>query len=341
MDDLLTDSVEHLFSEIATPSLVRAVAGTGDAEAMWGAIEASGFLDALIPESAGGAGLGLSQVCPLFWAAGRHVLPVPFVQTLLARAWLSAAGVTPPPGPIAVAGFGMEREGGGWVGRDIPFGLVSDWVLAQCGDEVALLPVAPARPGSGDGAEHRVAALRWLRWPDEAVVVPEPLVPGVCRLAEFDAMAYAPLMAGAADRVLAMTLEYVGQRTQFGKPIGRFQAVQNQISVLAEQAWAMRMASQLACSGDGWAPSPLLAALGKSRCSEASSRVADIAHAVHGAIGITEEYDLQLYTRLLREWRLTAGSESYWSGIIGSALLRRPHRSALSFVCNELSMGQV
>ena len=51
------------------------------------------------------------------------------------------------------------------------------------------------------------------------------------------------------------------------------------------------------------------------------ARVADIAHAVHGAIGVTEEFDLQLYTRRLREWRLAAGSESYWHERIGAEAL--------------------
>ncbi|WP_240464963.1 acyl-CoA dehydrogenase family protein, partial [Pseudomonas aeruginosa] len=77
-------------------------------------------------------------------------------------------------------------------------------------------------------------------------------------------------------------------------------------------ACAARMAAQLAFQGSDALPGPLLAALGKARASQAVPQVADIAHAVHGAIGVTEECDLQLYTRRLREWRLAGGSESYW-----------------------------
>jgi len=90
---------------------------------------------------------------------------------------------------------------------------------------------------------------------------------------------------------------------------------------MAEQVWAARMAAQLAFQGNDGLPRPLLAALGKARASQAVPRVADIAHAVHGAIGVTEEYDLQLYTRRLREWRLAAGSESYWHDRIGADAL--------------------
>ncbi|CPQ60365.1 acyl-CoA dehydrogenase [Bordetella pertussis] len=48
---------------------------------------------------------------------------------------------------------------------------------------------------------------------------------------------------------------------------------------------------------------------------------ANTAHAVHGAIGVTEEYDLQLYTRRLHGWRLAHGSEAYWHQVVGAALM--------------------
>jgi len=133
-----------------------------------------------------------------------------------------------------------------------------------------------------------------------------------------------------------MTLDYVNQRTQFGKPIGKFQAVQNQISIMAERVWVSRMAAQLACQSEDWRARPLLAAVGKARTSEAAAIVADISHAMHGAIGITEEYDLQIYTRKLREWRHAAGAETYWESRIGEALLWQDG-TALSFMCETLS----
>jgi alkylation response protein AidB-like acyl-CoA dehydrogenase len=61
-------------------------------------------------------------------------------------------------------------------------------------------------------------------------------------------------------------------------------------------------------------------------------QVAAIAHALHGAIGITQEFDLQIYTRRLHEWRLADGSEIYWNRVVGRALLARPGQSASDFV---------
>ncbi|MBC7938257.1 MAG: acyl-CoA/acyl-ACP dehydrogenase, partial [Chitinophagaceae bacterium] len=81
---------------------------------------------------------------------------------------------------------------------------------------------------------------------------------------------------------------------------------------------------------------PLLCAVAKARTSEAAALVASIAHAVHGAIGITEQYDLQLRTRRLQAWRGAAGSESYWNMRIGQALLGSDHAMLPDFVRQEL-----
>jgi alkylation response protein AidB-like acyl-CoA dehydrogenase len=77
----------------------------------------------------------------------------------------------------------------------------------------------------------------------------------------------------------------------------------------------------MAFAAAGTVPEPLACAVAKARTSEVAQPVAQIAHAVHGAIGITQEFDLQLYTRRLHAWRIAAGSESYWNQRIGRALL--------------------
>jgi len=93
---------------------------------------------------------------------------------------------------------------------------------------------------------------------------------------------------------------------------------------MAEHVTAARMAAQIACAAGGWQPDPLRAAIGKLNASEAVTPVAAIAHAVHGAIGITEEYDLQIYTRRLHAWRLADGSQAYWARVVGEAVCGQP-----------------
>jgi alkylation response protein AidB-like acyl-CoA dehydrogenase len=136
------------------------------------------------------------------------------------------------------------------------------------------------------------------------------------------ALIHAALIGGAMKRILAMTLTFANTRVQFGKSIGKFQAIQQQLSVMAEQVVAASMAAQ-AAFGDAASgqPSALACAAAKARASEAAQSVASIAHAVHGAIGVTREYDLQLFTRRLHEWRMAHGSEAYWYPRVGQACI--------------------
>jgi alkylation response protein AidB-like acyl-CoA dehydrogenase len=72
----------------------------------------------------------------------------------------------------------------------------------------------------------------------------------------------------------------------------------------------------------------MASAVAKARASEAAQWVAAAAHALHGAIGITADHDLQLYTRRLHEWRMAHGSEDHWHRRIGVALLESADSAA-------------
>ncbi|WP_043519360.1 acyl-CoA dehydrogenase family protein [Achromobacter arsenitoxydans] len=310
MDNLFGDAAERLFAQTCTPDVIRRAEQGQPPDSAWQACEEAGFADALVLEEHGGAGLSLADALPVVLAAGRHLCPHPIAHTLLARGWLSRTGRQPPAGSIALAPQGLAIDGERIAGVSVPWARTAGHVLAGIGGQAWLLPMRTAciRPNGVHGSLD--AEVSWAL--DDARRIDAPAA-----LDALAAAAYAALIAGAMDRVLAMTLDYANQRAQFGKPIGRFQAVQQQISVMAEHVWAVRMAAQLAFQGDGGLPRPLLAALGKARASQAAPVVADIAHAVHGAIGVTEEFDLQLYTRRLREWRLAGGSESHWHERIG------------------------
>lgn len=133
------------------------------------------------------------------------------------------------------------------------------------------------------------------------------------------ALALSAAISGAADRVLAMTIDHAEQRSQFGKPIGRQQAIQQQLAVMAEQVVAVRLAVELASAGS-W-PTMNQAAFAKTVAATYAAPIANTAHAVHGAIGISEEYDLQLYTRRLQAWRLDGGGETLWAQRLGRSVL--------------------
>lgn len=329
--DMLTEALERLFRERATPEVIRKIETGEDGSALWGEISESGFLDILLPEDKGGAGVSLSEAFPSFMLAGTHALPLPFVQTVMARAWLDALGVAAPDGMIAIAGPETHRcDDGGLSVRGVAFGKIAQWVLAEFLDLWVLLPRESAQVENEQVEGSLSADLHWSSLPDGALVIRADCAVD-CSPAQLGAAALTPLLAGAARRALDMTLTHVAERQQFGRPIAQFQSVQNQISLMAERVWAMRMAARLSFHAAGVQPSAPLTAVGKARCSEAAVLVADIAHALHGAIGITEEYDLQLYTRRLREWRRAGGTEAWWASSLGREV-QESKGSALDFI---------
>ncbi len=136
-------------------------------------------------------------------------------------------------------------------------------------------------------------------------------------------------IAGAAERILDMTVSYANDRVQFGKPIAKQQAVQHNLAIMGEQYLMIRMASQIGCSA-GLAPPDQIAATAKHVSSAAVPTMVGLAHAVHGAIGITMDYDLHRHTIRMQQLRMAHGSESYWASKIGIAHLESGDDAAQS-----------
>ena len=234
---------------------------------------------------------------------------------MLVRA-LAHEGIATPEGAIAIAAQIHHAADGAIACPDTPFGAVADWVAVGSADGWCLVPVAGTdRRSSGIHGSLR-ADLRWTAAPPESI-----RVPGAVAWREAGAAITAAQLAGAMERVLHLTVAFANERVQFGKSIGKFQAIQHQLAVMAEHVTAAHMAAEIGCAGDGPLPDPLRAALAKARTSEAAVIAANTAHAVHGAIGITAELDLQLYTRRLHEGRADFGGETHWNRILGRALL--------------------
>jgi alkylation response protein AidB-like acyl-CoA dehydrogenase len=119
-------------------------------------------------------------------------------------------------------------------------------------------------------------------------------------------------MVGGAGAVLNMTVEYAKQRTQFGRPVGSFQAVQHHCANMATDVDGSRnIAYQAAWRVSEGLPADREVSMAKTWVSEAYQRVCATAHQCHGAIGFTEEHDLQLYTRRAKVLELTYGDANF------------------------------
>ncbi len=210
--------------------------------------------------------------------------------------------------------------------------------LAESGFADAMLPEAQGGAGLSLAQAFPLFELcgRYLLpvpLPEQMVVCAQGAAPTV----GMTACLIAAQMAGAMQRVLEMTLQYANDRQQFGRPIGKFQAIQHQLAVMAEHVMAARMAAQIGCEsalgGQGTLePALMNVAVAKARANEAAVEVAALAHSIFGAIGFTAEHDLQLYTRRLHAWRQSAGTESYWHEVLGRAVLAAPQTLSLDIL---------
>lgn len=148
---------------------------------------------------------------------------------------------------------------------------------------------------------------------------------------ELCAIMAAAEIAGGGERLLEMSLAHAAQRKQFGKPLAAFQAIQQQLAVLAEQVVLVRVAAQAGCAA-GLTPAVAAAAVAKQVASAAVPVMSGIAHAVHGAIGITREFPLHRVTGRLNALRMAHGSESYWAGELGALRIASEGADSLAFV---------
>ncbi len=336
---ILVDTATRLFQNIVTPrELARAEAGEwlGD---VWNAVEELGLPLALVPEDRGGFGIDPVEALAAVRVAAAFALPLPLGETMLANRLLAGAGIDAPGGALSVAPtttagrtahpLYLVPENGGWrltgLARRVPWGgkVSGVVVVAEAAGmpHVALVPAGrfAVAPGNNLAGEPRDD----LSF--DCLLEPSQVAPAAGVTAEGLHAAGAALrsiqIAGALARVLEMTVQYANERSQFGRPIGKFQAIQQSLAVLAGQTAAASAAADLAAEAITAPAGDHRIAVAKARTGEAASVAAAIAHQVHGAIGFTHEHSLHHLTRRLWSWRDEFGNDAEWSRRLGHAAI--------------------
>jgi len=318
-------------SELAESVFDRATEGEGLDDALWATCVQTGLARLTLPERAGGSGGTLLDAAAVLAAAGAHAARVPLVETDLLGGWLlDAAGLPVPDGPLTAvagplevsAGGGAEREVSGVLHR-VPWARAAAGIVVLAGEHVVLLDPAGVQvePGANLADEPRDT----VRVRGPAATAGAPPTAGA-QLQLRAALGRALLLSGAARGALAAAVRYAGERVQFGRPIGRFQAVQQQLALAAAEVAAVGAAADAAAAvaeRDGFTAqtTAFAVAVAKSRAGEAAGAVARVAHQVHGAIGFTREHDLRLLTTRLWAWRDEDGSEARWQAELGARAL--------------------
>ncbi|WP_313054309.1 acyl-CoA dehydrogenase [Pseudomonas lopnurensis] len=329
MRELFESTIERLLADLATPEYVGGCEGGKWPAELWAAVEESGFALAAAPEALGGAEAAWGDLYCVSRALGRHAAPLPLGEAMLGNWLLGRAGLEPRYGVLSIAANGHLSLRDGRVGGrlvDVPWGRHAQKLVALGENpdgtlNVVLLAKADARDCSESlniAGEPRDC----LDFANAAVVAQAPLPEGLDGnvLLLGGAMLRAAQMSGALQALLDMTVGYANERKQFGRAIGAFQAIQQQLAMFAEQVAAASIAAEAAFAESDSELASLSIAAAKVCAGEAASAGAGIGHSVHGAIGFTHEYPLHLLSRRLWAWRSEFGSASSWSRQIGGTV---------------------
>jgi acyl-CoA dehydrogenase len=329
---LLVEMASDLFTR-TTPVLGRG--SETDAELgrkIWRDVEQAELARVGVAVEKGGAGGSVTDACAVLRTAARYAPPIPLAETQLAAWLLAEAGIAVPEGPLAIAPSAFVPApalaadafaAGGPPLPAVPFAGFARHLALFCEVEgaaavalvdleAATLTLAPSYSGE-PSATVVLAGVRPLAVAEVTLTLDDLLARG--------ALYRAQQIAGALAKVLEMSVSYAGERVQFGRPIARFQAIQHHLADLAAEAVAAGLAAEAAAELAESGKPLEAAAISKSRTGLAA-RAAAVAHQVHGAIGVTEEHPLHLFTRRIWDWRDDFGSDVEWSGRLGRQIAR-------------------
>lgn len=202
-----------------------------------------------------------------------------------------------------------------------------DWArLDQLGLPQLLVP--EAQGGFGGTWEDALVVFRLAGYHALALPLPEAIIASRAEEASaahflLGAFARSAQIAGALDAALAMAVGYVNERQQFGRPLGKFQAVQQSLASFACEAAAANCAAMGAAQALDRGEAVFEIAAAKLRANRAVGLGTTVAHQVHGAIGFTREYGLHQLTRQMWQWRSEFGNDAHWSGVLGELVAAR------------------
>jgi acyl-CoA dehydrogenase len=323
-------------------------------DSLWRTLAASGLTLLSTPESAGGSGAGIAEAAVVLAVGAEHAAPVPVAETDLLAAWLLVlAGLEIPSGPLT-SGAGEVSISEGRAGSLVVSGTLERVPWARATEAIVVLGSAGGRdvvfavPSSHCAitAGHNLAheprdSVRFeIDISTDLVVTVGEAVGAEWVLR--GALARAAQTCGALEKALTLSVDHASSRIQFGRPLGRFQAVQHLIAEAAGEATTARAALDVAVrtvAQRGFAdPSAELAvAVAKAQAAAAAGVVSRAAHQVHGAIGFTLDHQLRHFTLRALAWRDEFGDQRSWERRIGQIALTAGAKDIWNLITSGLT----
>ena len=313
MDELLNDEQRQLRESAARLCADRGgarrardlrEAGQDVDSAAWRAIVEAGWLGMMVPETRGGLGLGAVEFYIVLEQAGRHALMTPLLESV-AIAWLFGALREPPQAlaglldgeriiaPALDADGWTFRRGGSLLTRVPVFASAAQDFLVEADNALCLL----ARPSHGLTLTTNVDGSRSARITssDAAMVIAagdEASALGG-RLGDLLALGSAIELLGLCESAMALALEHLKTRRQFGQPLGSFQALQHRLADnFVDLELNRSLLHRICVAWDQGAVQPAMIAGAKARAVRVAAEIMRNALQLHGAIGYTDEHDI-------------------------------------------------
>jgi len=335
-DSIVAETATRIFRDRCDPQAIIRAGEDGWKAGAWGALEDAGLPLAWVPEEFGGAGADIADGFAVLRETGRFAVALPVAETMLAGWLLAQAGISSPRGAMTC---GPVRDGdrvtlaknGTLTGRLRAVAFAKDaqhiaLVAEREGGGLAVALVEKSAVRVGDGASAAGDAQGAVTFDRTTPVAVKDAPAGFDAesLQLMGAAVRAMQITGAMEAILDMSVGYANERVAFGRPIGKFQAVQHNLARLAGEAAAALAAAGSAADAiaNGAAEEAMFleAASAKIRAGEAAGEGAAIAHQVLGAIGFTREHTLHRFTQRLWAWRDDFGNESQWAVKLGNRI---------------------
>lgn len=330
MKEMIVDVVEKIFKKYVNKETVDLVENGEWAKNVWQILTDNEIFNVAISESQGGAGGDIDDLFSLYQLIGQYAVPIPFVETTLANYLLESLNLS-----ISkhIMSYSLPQNTIQLNENDTISGFLINVPWARHVNEILLF----ANKNKGLHAIH--ISLK------DAVITGHTNLAGEPRdtvtfdnvkiiqksnqilstnqinsIQTLDTAAKNALMVGAIKKVVQLTVQFTKEREQFGRPIHRFQLVQQHLAHLAgEQAIVSSSFENMIAA---LLEKRHLHEVGytRIRLDEASKIVSTSAHQVHAAIGVTHEHSLHQYTRRLWSWREEGLTDKYWKKVIAHTL---------------------
>ncbi|GGU41338.1 acyl-CoA dehydrogenase family protein [Nocardioides albus] len=294
----LVATVRTLVAKRATSMDLRAAMATpeGYDTVLWQTLtEQIGVAALAIPEEYDGAGCTYLEAHLVLEELGAGLTPSPLLGLLLATEALLIGGsdeakrrLLPQIAAGTTAALVIDDD---LVLDDLVLDAPgAEILLALDGDELLEVVDAEVTPIDALDQTLRFGKVRYDRTQATSIGAAD-----ANRIHAVGATAMTALQAGAAARALEITVAYLKERHQFGRPLGSFQALKHRCADLLVQTETARTMSWAAAWSVGQPDQGVRASLAKSWCSDAFSQVAAEMIQLHGGVAITWEHDAHLY----------------------------------------------